>query len=98
MGQIRLQRAHALGWDGARTLAQTWARDAETRWRLQCETTAALDHERLDFRAPGVQGRVEVWPTHFELEVQLGFLLSAYRQRIEAEIQRELDRQLGDVG
>ncbi len=95
MGQLRIQRAHQLGWDGARQLAHTWATEAEARWRLPCETTRLDDHDRMTFRGPGVQGEMQVWPDRFELQLQLGFLLSAYQSRIEAEIQRQLDLQLG---
>ncbi len=95
MAHLRIQRAHNLCWDGARQLAQSWATEAEARWRLPCETTQLNDHDRIAFRGPGVQGEMQVWPDRFELELQLGFLLSAYQGRIEAEIQRQLDLQLG---
>jgi putative polyhydroxyalkanoate system protein len=95
MGQLHIKRPHNLGWDGARELAHTWVAESEDRWRLACETIPKRDHECITFRGAGVQGELLVWPDRFELQLQLGFLLSAYQSRIEAEIQRQLDLQLG---
>ncbi len=95
MGQLCIQRPHHLGWDAARQLARSWATESEAQWRLACDITAQSDHERIALRGPGMQGELQVWPDRFELELQLGFLLSAYQKRIEAEIQRQLDLQLG---
>jgi len=49
----------------------------------------------IDFERPGMQGMLRVSPDVFELRMTLGFLLSAYRGRIEAELQRRLDGLLG---
>lgn len=50
--------------------------------------------ERIRFSGPGVDGWLEARADTFELRARLGFLLSAYRGRIEAEMQRQLDERL----
>jgi putative polyhydroxyalkanoate system protein len=45
----------------------------------------------LTFTRSGVKGTMEVDKDRFELEANLGFLLGAFKGRIEAEIVKNLD-------
>ena len=95
MAQLQIHRAHQLGWAGARQLAQDWRVQAEQAYGLQCTQESAGEQERISFTRPGFSGRLLVSARSFELEASLGFLLSAYRDRIESELQQRLDQQLG---
>lgn len=95
MGRLRIEREHSLGWLGARELAQTWLQAGELRWQLRCQRWLSDDQERIDFEGPGLKGQLWVLPQRFELDLELGFLLNAYRSRIETELQRQLDAALG---
>lgn len=53
-----------------------------------CEGDA--DH-RVDFVRPGVRGELVASAERFDLTVTLGFLLSAFSQRIRDEIEKNLD-------
>ncbi|NIC41490.1 polyhydroxyalkanoic acid system family protein [Aquabacterium sp. A08] len=97
MAHLHVQRPHRLDWAAARRLTEAWAAEAEARWGLRWTATPQDGHDRLDFRGPGVQGVLQVWPEHLVLEAELGFLWRAYQGRIEAEIQRQLDLRLGPV-
>ena len=45
----------------------------------------------VSFSRSGLSGTLEVSGTTFRMQAQLGFLLSAFKDRIEAEIQKNLD-------
>jgi len=72
-----------------------WMHDAQTRFGLQCQLTADAQEVRIAFSHAGVTGTLVAGHDRFELTARLGFLLNAYRPRIEAEVQRQLDALLG---
>ena len=45
----------------------------------------------VEFTRAGVDGRLAVTADAFELRAKLGFLLGAFRDRIESEIEENLD-------
>ena len=91
MAEIHIHRAHSLGLEGAQRLARDWQTQAERDWGLRCTAHAFEEPQRIAFERPGLQGSLRVSAEAFELQLTLGFLLSAYRARIEAELQRRLD-------
>lgn len=93
MAEIHIHRAHTLGRDAALQLARDWRAQAEQDWGLRC--TVQADDQHIDFERSGLKGSLRVSDEAFELRIALGFLLSAYRGRIEAELQRRLDGWLG---
>jgi putative polyhydroxyalkanoate system protein len=95
MAQLQIHRAHQLGWAGARRLAKDWRVQAEQAYGLQCTQESGEAQERIAFARPGLSGHLLVSAESFVLEASLGFLLSAYRDRIESELQQRLDQQLG---
>jgi putative polyhydroxyalkanoate system protein len=50
----------------------------------------------LTFTRSGVNGTLQVTQNCFELDAKLGFLLGAFKDRIEAEIIKNLDELLSD--
>jgi hypothetical protein len=87
MAEIHIHRVHGL--------AQGWQIQAEQEWGLHCTTASDEGQQLIAFERPGLQGRLRVSREAFELQLTLGFLLSAYRARIEAELQQRLDGWLG---
>ena len=45
----------------------------------------------MSFSRSGLSGTLEISASVFRLQAQLGFLLSAFKDRIEAEIEKNLD-------
>jgi putative polyhydroxyalkanoate system protein len=48
----------------------------------------------VQFARSGVNGTLRVSADHFELDAKLGFLLGAFKERIEGEIVKNLDELL----
>lgn len=95
MSEIYIHRAHALGRDAALQLARDWQAQAEAEWGLRCTAQGGEALQHIAFERPGLQGSLKVEAASFELRLTLGFLLSAYRGRIETELLRRLDGWLG---
>ena len=91
MADIRIQRSHQLGLAKARKVAWQWAEDAEKRFEMECTVIEGKAGDTVEFRRPGVNGRLLVAADYFDLEANLGFLLGAFSKRIEAEIEENLD-------
>ena len=47
--------------------------------------------DEVVFTRSGVNGTLHVTADHFDLDAKLGFLLGAFKDRIEAEIVKNLD-------
>jgi putative polyhydroxyalkanoate system protein len=94
MADIHIRRAHTLGLDGARQLAARWAEQAETDFDMRCSVVSGEAGDAVSFTRSGVSGTLRVGADHFALEAQLGFLLAAFKDRIEDEIVKNLDRLL----
>lgn len=98
MAQLAVHRAHTLGLAQARERAKEWVAQAERDYGLRCDYQAGEAQDRVLFRRSGVSGELHVSADRFDLQAQLGFLLSAYRGRIESQIEANLDRLLGPAG
>lgn len=95
MSQIEIERPHTLGMTRARELATTWADQARTGYAMTCQYETGTQEDIIRFSRTGVSGELHVRADGFTLRAQLGFLLTAFKPRIEAEIGRNLDRLLG---
>ena len=91
MARIHIHRPHQLGLPGARKVAWQWAEQAETDFDMSCTYEEGEDADEVQFSRSGVSGTLTVGADHFELDAQLGFLLGAFKDRIEAEIVKNLD-------
>jgi putative polyhydroxyalkanoate system protein len=94
MADIHIRREHQLGLNGARELATRWASQAENEFGMRCTPGSDASCHELRFDRSGVSGTLRVAADHFELEARLGFLLAAFKDRIEAEIEQNLDQLL----
>ncbi|MBV8034713.1 polyhydroxyalkanoic acid system family protein [Roseateles sp.] len=91
MAEIRIHRDHALGLKKAREIAWKWAEKVEQKFDMECTVLEGEASDTVEFTRAGVSGELTVAADHFELVARLGFLLGAFRQTIEGEIQKELD-------
>lgn len=91
MADIHIQRQHQLGLPGARKVAWRWAEQAEADFGMTCTYEEGDDGDEVQFSRSGVSGTLKVSRDHFELDARLGFLLGAFKDRIEDEIVKNLD-------
>jgi putative polyhydroxyalkanoate system protein len=91
---IHIEREHSLGLPRARELAFRWAQTAESRLSMACSYEEGMTSDLISFRRAGVHGELRVTKDRFELHARLGFLLGAFKDRIQSEITRNLDELL----
>ncbi len=94
MADLNLHRDHTLGLARARKVALKWAEDVEAKLDMECTIIEGDDEDVLEFRRSGVDGRMIVAATYFDLEAKLGFLLKPFLGTIEAEVSKQLDEAL----
>jgi putative polyhydroxyalkanoate system protein len=97
MPELKIEREHTLGLDGARLVAERWREQAEQDWGMTCESDSGETEDRMRFARSGVSGELTVTETRFDLQIKLGFLLGAYSGKIEEKIKANLDALLGPV-
>lgn len=94
MPDIHIERTHKLGLARARALAFRWAEQAEEKFEMECTYEEGKSSDLVTFTRSGVNGEMKVTATTFELHARLGFLLGAFKDRIEREIVHNLDELL----
>jgi putative polyhydroxyalkanoate system protein len=99
MADLHIERPHTLATPAAMDLAQHWVKQAQTDWGMQCHpcTDAPEGSQAWRFERTGVSGELRVDGQRFALDLKLGFLLSAYRERIRSQIETNLDTAIRDV-
>ena len=97
MADIRIRREHRLGLAKARKTAARWAELAEAEFGLACTVIEGETSDVVEFSRAGVDGSLVVDADAFEVTARLGFLLGAFRQRIEAGIEENLDAVLAQA-
>jgi len=80
-----------LGLAKARKLAFKWAEQAEEQLDMACTYEEGTSLDTVSFERSGVSGTLEVTASAFTLQAKLGFLFSAFKGKIEAEISKNLD-------
>ncbi len=91
MADIHIRREHRLGLAKARKTAWQWAEAAEHKFGLECTVIEGETSDVVEFKRAGVDGRLMVDADSFDLTARLGLLLGAFRGRIEAEIEENVD-------
>ena len=94
MPDLRIRRDHDLGLPEARKVAQDWVRSAQEQLHMACTYHAGEAMDRIAFTRSGVSGELRVAGDRFELDAKLGFLLGAFKDRIEQEVSKNLDELL----
>ena len=91
MPDIHIHRNHHLGFLQARKIAFAWAEKAEKKFDMECTYEEGDTEDTLISSRTGVKGTLLVDAHQFEMKAQLGFLLGAFKDRIEQEIGDQLD-------
>ena len=91
MADLHILRKHTLGLAKARKLAFEWAEQVEKQFNMECTYEEGKLADLVRFTRSGVQGELQVTKDRFELSAKLGFLLGAFKERIETEIVKMLD-------
>ena len=86
MAGIDIRHAHSLPMAKARKSVEQVARKLAERFGVDY----AWDGDALSFSGSGVDGKIDVTPQDLRVTASLGFLLSALKGPIEAEIKRVL--------
>ena len=96
MPDIHITRDHKLGLPAARKLAFRWAETAEEKLGMECTYEEGKTSDLVTFTRSGANGELKVTKDRFELDARLGFLLGAFKERIESEIVKNLDALLAE--
>ena len=96
MPDIHITRDHALGLPAARKLAFRWAETAEEKLGMECTYEEGKTSDLVSFTRSGANGELKVTKDIFVLDARLGFLLGAFKERIESEIVKNLDKLLAE--
>jgi putative polyhydroxyalkanoate system protein len=88
---IHIQRDHTLGLPEARKIAFKWAEQAEEKFDMECTYEEGKASDLVTFKRSGVNGELKVTKDAFVLDASLGFLLGAFKEKIEGEIVKNLD-------
>lgn len=91
MANIHILRNHKLGLSAARKVAFKWVEQAESELKMECTYEEGATQDEVSFKRSGVSGTLHVSKDKFELNATLGFLLGAFKDRIEGEIMKNLD-------
>jgi putative polyhydroxyalkanoate system protein len=91
MPDINISRSHNLGLAQARKVAYQWAEDCEKKLDMECTYEEGKTSDMVEFTRSGVEGTLKVTATGFDLHAKLGFLLGAFKGKIESEIEKNLD-------
>jgi len=94
VADLHILRPHTLGIARARKIAFTWAEQVERDFGMECSYEEGRGADLVRFKRSGVHGELHVTKDSFELDARLGFLLGAFKGRIEAEIVTMLDELL----
>ena len=91
MANVHILRKHTLGLAEARKIAFQWAEQVEKDFGMACTYDEGSTQDDVAFTRSGVTGSLKVTQDKFELDAKLGFLLGAFKDRIEGEIVKNLD-------
>ena len=87
---MKIRRSHNLGAAEARVRADRVAADLREQFSLRSEWRG----DAMLVSGNGVNGRLVVDDTHFELEIKLGFALKLMERPIRSAIEKAIDEEL----
>ena len=93
MSKIHLRREHDLTPKAARKKVERVADVLVKKFDAECEWNGDV----LSVNHPSVNGKVTVGPNDVIVEAKLGFLVAMFRDRIDEELVRILDREFPDA-
>lgn len=89
MSRIHLRREHDLTPDAVRGKVERVAEVLVKKFNAECSWQGDV----LSVNHPSVNGKVTVGRNDVVVEARLGFLVAAFRDRIDAELARILDKE-----
>ncbi|MCY1168076.1 putative polyhydroxyalkanoic acid system protein [compost metagenome] len=98
MADIQIERQHGMSMAQARKAAFKWAEQAEKKFDMECTYEEGTTSDEASFTRSGVSGTLTVTKDSFELQAKLGFLLGAFKDKIEDEIVKNLDTLIAKSG
>ncbi len=93
MSKIHLRREHDLTREVARTKVERVAEVLARKFDAEC----AWKGDVLSVEHPSVNGKVTLGQNDVVVEAKLGFLLAMFRDRIDEELVRILDKEFPDA-
>lgn len=90
MADIDIRHPHSLPMPRAREAIEQAAQRLSEKFGIDY----AWNGDSVDFQRSGLDGRIELVPDELRVTAKLGFLLSAMKGPIEAEIRRVLAERL----
>ena len=91
MADIQIERKHGMNMAQARAAAFKWAEQVEEKFDMTCTYEEGSTLDEVSFTRSGVSGTLTVTDDVFQLQAKLGFLLGAFKDKIESEIVKNLD-------
>ena len=91
MADIQIERKHGMNMAQARAAAFKWAEQVEEKFDMTCTYEEGSTIDEVSFTRSGVSGTLTVTDDVFQLQAKLGFLLGAFKDKIEGEIVKNLD-------
>ncbi|MFN4329994.1 MAG: polyhydroxyalkanoic acid system family protein [Limnobacter sp.] len=88
MSDIHAHRTHSLSLDDAKKLAQELIQKLEKEFQLESQWRG----NTLSFSRSGVKGSLDVTDKDLTLDISLGFMLKAFKSKIQGEIDKNLDK------
>jgi putative polyhydroxyalkanoate system protein len=88
MADLELQREHTLGLKKAKAAAQKVADEMAESFDMESE----WEGNTLHFSRSGVTGAMIVSKNSVEVNAKLGFLLAAFKPKIEAQMSKNFDK------
>lgn len=88
MAEIHYSIDHSLSHDAAKQAAQEVADNLATEYGLTCKWQGDV----LNFERSGVKGNLAVEQKSASISISLGFMLSAFKGRIEEQVTQNMQR------
>jgi putative polyhydroxyalkanoate system protein len=88
MSEINLTKQHKLGLKKAKAKVSKLADQLAQEYDLESE----WDGDSLIFQRAGVSGQLDVSKDEVQLTMKLGFLMAAFKPKIEASLKANLDK------
>lgn len=88
MSEINLTKQHKLGLKKAKAKVNKLADQLAQDYDLESE----WEGDSLVFQRAGVSGQLDVSKDEVQLTMKLGFLMAAFKSKIEAQLKANLDK------
>ncbi len=88
MSDVHARKEHNLSLEEAKQTAQKLAEQLEKEFQLQ----STWQGNTLNFTRSGVKGKLDVTDKDVSIDISLGFMLKAFKGKIQSEIDKNLDK------